>query len=710
MGKKLAALVVVLLLLTSATITYFAEEALVSEGPRPLIDSGESGPEYYEDGGTQDAAPTFMPYEYIYGDAEPDLDIKEKAIELIFNSLEASGHQTFVAHVSVSNSTVRGLAYLTEDVFESGTGAAIACGFVSTDGNVAYELTEIIPEEQKFVVDGYIYVWTETVGIEPMQFIYEDRHCTLRVTDSIMTIGYQMLDAGYFDPDVSDSEYNLALKRAYNPEIHSMYSYDSDKWIVREQGAYNPIEVSPLYLNIDHSQMKIELERIMNNQRCNYSTSDYVSVFTVCLDAIKTYLSKTSGSIDSYSIVGLEEYSKSLEYNQILTVGMDRAYVYSLIPQTDLASTEERWTYGVLCGIVAIISLALIIALPGLGLGASGALIGAIAGACLSVSIEVVNEVSIKGMSPQDLGWQKLLISALVGAACAPLMSGASAFIAGGIAGGIESAAFSIVDDASLSDTLLAAVIGTTMGLAIGGIVNNLGPILKITSTHRFAGDSLKVKAGVFRNVDSQKAMSLKAAYQVEKGIPAASTQEQLAAEKASSLTKADPRYRSASVNFLDDDTVVLHGVSHGLDDVRIVRFTSKEDASLFKQYLDEGLLIEKYVPQNNDVSILLKNTQYDPHGEFIEHITFYPVSGSYHIHYRNVGFENGEVDCREIYKTSKNYSLRTTHSSDQVDPVTDKKVYNRIFYENERVEIIKSVWVEKGGWDPYYTWGKVAS
>jgi len=239
---------------------------------------------------------------------------------------------------------------------------------------------------------------------------------------------------------------------------------------------------------------------------------EFNSVYNACMDAIVAYLSTNEGSIDHLPLSYIEECKDGLSSNDVLTIGSDGLYVFTMTdpPASDL----ERWLCGIVCGIVAIVSLAAIIALPGAGIGIGSAVIAAIAGGSLGAAAELFSQVTVNGTSLANVDWSHVLVAMAVGIATGPFLGEISGIVAGSIGAGVEAAACCLIDGESISTALLAGAMGLAAGAAFGAGALGLKQVVKVLPHKAVSSDKIDLGSKKLRRSSDNTPMT---EYEMEK-------------------------------------------------------------------------------------------------------------------------------------------------------------------------------------------------
>ena len=437
------------------------------------------------------------------------LDIEAAALEMVCDSLSYGERvDAFPAYAKGTGGIASGLAYVTDGAYGSVSGETyLGAAFVSTS-RIGYETVEIVPLDEAYSVDGYRYVWTDTVETDTAQFVLDSMLCKACVRDSCLSVDVVPLNS-----EPGSREFSAALKKACDASA-PLLDAGNDRWIIPPETEIrcSPLGWDPLYHDIDYNSLKEELKEVIAKQDRNFKKENLDSVYNLCIGALIAYLSETEGYIDMFPLGYLEELKEGLSENDVLTIGPDGLYVFTMTDPP--ASALERWITGVLCGLVAIASLAAIIALPGLGLGMSAAVISAIAGAALGGSVELFTQITINGTSISNVDWRHVLISVAIGCSTGPFLGELSGVIAGSIGAGVEAAACALIDGQSVSTALLAGCIGLVAGAALGAGAYGAKQIVKAIP-HKIPSNDVRIDGKKLNEVPDE--MQAKAKYEMGK-------------------------------------------------------------------------------------------------------------------------------------------------------------------------------------------------
>ena len=442
----------------------------------------------------------YMLYEHFFDDVEPKFDIPEKALEITYTSLISEGKDAFRAMLEVpSKGDITGLAYSTDETYSSDDEYFIGCGFLSLedvafDRSAAYVIT---PIDEAHHVDGITYIWSETVSMEPSQFVCYDRYCVMTLEDSVLSVSAKTMGAGLFS---SADDYKLALKEVHDPKLGALFNYDLDKFEVLPQKVYEPIRIDPMYKDIDYSDLTGSLEAIIEAQDINFSKEEVSTVYAESIALITAFLAETQGAINNIPMSEFERYAKDLSIDEVLTFD---GTMINVVPLKDPPATElDKWMTGILCSFVAIAAVATMIALPGLGMGVGAMMISAVAGMAMGASIQVMDQVIVQGIAPANVNWSKVAICGVIGGLTGPFLGQLSGLLAGAVGGGLEVAILALMDGATLDAALLAGTIGLVAGLAVGTAFV-VAPVILKSVTSKIFNKAPTVKGAVLKKMDT---------------------------------------------------------------------------------------------------------------------------------------------------------------------------------------------------------------
>ncbi|MBO4568448.1 MAG: hypothetical protein J5674_00450, partial [Candidatus Methanomethylophilaceae archaeon] len=389
-----------------------------------------------------------------------------KSFQAIGASLVIEGFDVFPAYIMRGPSRVNGLAFETEEVFESDEGDTCYGVVFITAEPVGIQYTEVFPSDD--VHEGR-YLWTGTMDMERIQYIVGNRYCNASVDESRLSVRSVSLGE-----DKSSRSYSVELKKAYDPDS-PLYDYDTGAWVVAPRVSKS-ISWEPLYRNLDFAEIKSDMERLIKSQEDHFLTEEFETLAEASIEAIKAYLAESNGRINNISIPELDDYRKGLSWREVLVVDGDG---YSAMYLEDPPASElERWLCGALFAAVALFSVAAIVALPVMGVAVNMAVVGAISGAALGFTGELFNQVSLNGTSFSNVDWKRPFISAAIGAATGPWLGKVSGIVASSVSAFVETGLFALMDGEGIGSALVSAAFASTIGLLIGG---GMAEAVKIT-------------------------------------------------------------------------------------------------------------------------------------------------------------------------------------------------------------------------------------
>ncbi len=635
--------------------------------------------------------------EYDAFEDDPKAAGMTKGLEIAIATLAAHGYDPFPAYVRAEGTEpVRGIAYALDEAYRSPDGLFQGTAFIAAS-EVCRAPAEIVPMDDQHRVARY--VWTDCVTMEPLQFVAEATYHRVAVEDSVL----RALDTVPLGADPASREYSVALKEACDPGAE-LFDYDRGVYVIAPPAdGYRPLSWSPLYLNLDYSAIEDEVNRLILTQDMNYRTEDFQSVCKASLDAIVVYLSETRGSIDLFSVDELKEFSEGLSWRDVLTVGQDGCEVFSL--EDPPATALERWAMGILCGVIALCAIAVVVALPGAGLGITGGVIAAIAGGALGFATETFSQVVVQGVSPSSVDWNKILVSSIVGLVTGPFLGGASGVAASAIGAGLEGAAFNLMDGGDVSSALVAGLIGAGLGAAFGTVVAGTQvakvAVNKMASALKIGGKPMsKVGGGVARNAAAEIEIQ-------KQGVSVPPEAPSSKAARAASDVREAFKVDKPSKIVVKNGTVTVYGEvkNHLGDSVTKFDFGYKDDGPFkaVRDWLNHGWVSMTKIVDEKGIKVIFKNPQAAKKGvDYVEHITYYPESGDAHIHVRNTAFDEN-VDRFDLILKSKDsklsvspaYSIKTVgkdgkvlyervrNLDDLTSNISNVKLYEWVLKEN---------------------------
>ncbi len=301
--------------------------------------------------------------------------------------------------------------------------------------------------------------------------------------------------------------------------LGALYSYDEEKNVFDpDVGNYVPITGVSLSQQIDYSALEAEVNRILEEQNTNFSTTDIEHFVHTAQEAYNSYL--LSLQAESFMGIPVEELiQKASELDpmsciQITPEGTVVVPMNGEIPETP--DELSKWMIGISCGITIAASIAVGIFVP-----AATPLTGAVTSAAIDVFMQVVSE----NHALSGVNWAKVAVSATSGALMAwacPLAASGAAGTVGKILGessvmfaefagyavltlgnavvsGATSAAMGIIDGNSSEEVMDAFL----MGAAIGG-----ASTIAVTAASKILSQGAKVVNKLIENTKPGKWLS----------------------------------------------------------------------------------------------------------------------------------------------------------------------------------------------------------
>ncbi len=293
----------------------------------------------------------------------------------------------------------------------------------------------------------------------------------------------------------------------YDEELGSLYSYDTEKYILNFDFNDSSFEVSSLSAEPDYAAVEAEINRMIEEQDRNFSK---VEIETIAAEApqylANALLATQAETFMGYDVSELIEKAKQLDANECMKL-TDHGIVIEF--DNDAPADKEKlskWLVGISCGVLVIGSVALDVFVPALR-----PVSGAISGAAIEVFVQVV----IENQTLENVNWKKVAVSAVSGAVVAwlcPLAAQAAAQKVAGTLGkttieicgqtiaaetlsklagygtltvsnalvsGITNAAFSCIDGETAEEQLDAFITGAAVGAAFTAVGSAMGEIVQ---------------------------------------------------------------------------------------------------------------------------------------------------------------------------------------------------------------------------------------
>lgn len=195
--------------------------------------------------------------------------------------------------------------------------------------------------------------------------------------------------------------------------LGSLYSYDESRFVYDvDVGTYITVTGESLFSEIDYGELERVINECLESQDKNFAQVDIVSNLYFAQEAVTSYLlSLQEETFCGYSVSALIEATQELNPMEYFQLSPDGVLIIDVNELPGEGATPlAKWLVGATCVIVTAVGLVgstVFMMCPALS---------AVSGAMTGAAIDVFMQVVISGQALSDVNWNKVVLSAVMGA------------------------------------------------------------------------------------------------------------------------------------------------------------------------------------------------------------------------------------------------------------------------------------------------------